>query len=448
MNEISKIIAEGETKFAEFKREYSPSLLKTVSAFANFHDGKIIIGISDELEILGIQNISQTSINIENAIHDNIAPKPFYEILTKQFDDKKLLIIKVYKGEFTPYYFKNKAYMRSDTATVEVDRYSLNKLILEGQNYDFETLDAKNQDTLSFNYLEKKLRSIKKISILTVDILKSLELVRNEKYTNAAALLSDYNPLENSEFILIKYSAEKMNIDDKLELKQVSILEQFDRSIDFFQKHISISERIEGAYRQTFEEIPLVAYREAISNAIVHRDYMAKGAIKVECFSNKIEITSPGGLPSNISEQEYLEGRLSVMRNRVVADIFLRLNIIEKLATAIRRIKEYYAQSLSQPIFDVKENSIRVILPKQMRKTYIAQESQAYQPTHSLSDKENKIMEYISKYGEISRQSAEELLNIHKTQTIKIINNLLNKNLIYKTSKGKNIRYHTSERKE
>lgn len=437
MDQNIRLIVDGETKYVECKREYSGTILKTVSAFANYHDGRIIIGVDDGGEVIGVENTAQLRLNIENAINDNLNPSPYYEFQVKELNSKLIIIIKVFKGSFTPYYFKNKAYKRLDTSTVEVDRFELNKLILEGQNYNFEDLESKNQE-LDFDYLQRKFRTAKKINSLGEDTLKSLELIKNGKYTNSAALLSDTNPIEDACVILVRYSENLMNIRDKVVLNNISIVEQFDRCIDFYHKHISVYESIEGAYRQTNEEIPLVAYREAVANALLHRDYMAKGDIKVELFEDRLEITSPGGLPPGISEEEYMDGRLSIMRNRVIADIFLRLRIIEKLATGIRRIKEYYAGAVYQPKFDVKQNSIRVVLPKKIPEGEVNKKGRDFQ---DVTRDEKKILDFMSKNGEITRQLAEQELKKGKTQTAKIIKGLLDKNYIVIIGKGKNTRY-------
>jgi len=437
LNERIKIIGGEETKFIELKKEYSDSLLKTVSAFANYHDGKIILGIDDTGEVTGVANISRLRLNIENAINDNIHPRPYFEMALKEIAGKVVLLIKVLKGDYLPYYYKNKAYKRSDTSSVEVDRFELGKLILEGQNFSYEDLESKNQE-LEFDYLEKKFREKKKISSLSTDILKSLELIKNEKYINAASLLSDGNPLENSSIVLLKYSKELMNINDRLILNRISIIEQFDQCMNFYYKHISVQETINGPYRQTREEIPAVAYREAVANAIIHRDYMAPGDIKIEIFEDRVEIVSPGGLPAGISEEEYVEGRLSVMRNRIIADIFLRLGMIEKLATGIRRIKEYYIGYLHQPEFSVKQNSIKVVLPK-------ANAEKVEEPSgieySVLYGDERTIVDYIKQHEEITRKTAEDLLKKGKTQTYKTLKNLLERRYIVSLGRGKNTRY-------
>jgi Predicted transcriptional regulator containing an HTH domain and an uncharacterized domain shared with the mammalian protein Schlafen len=165
---------------------------------------------------------------------------------------------------------------------------------------------------------------------------------------------------------------------------------------------------------------------------------MAKGNIKVEIFEDRLEITSPGGLPPGISEEEYLDGRLSVMRNRVIADIFLRLQMIEKLATGIRRIKEYYTGAVYQPQFDVKQNSIRVVLPKRIPEDERKRKNGGF---HAATEDEKRILDFISKNGEITRQLAEQELKKGKTQTAKVIKGLLSQNYIFLLGKGKNTRY-------
>lgn len=428
-----------ENKYIEIKRQFTSSLLKTISAFANYHDGEIIIGISDNGEVIGLHNksISSLRLSIENSINDSFSPRPHFEMFEKLIDNKTILVLKIYKGEYIPYYYNNKAYKRSDTSTVEVDRTELNRLILEGQNFTYEELQSSSQN-LYFSYLEKKFREIKKINSLSIDVLKSLELIKNDKYINSALLLADNNSASNSKIILVKYTQSYMDILDKLELVNMSIVEQFDKCVDFFHKHISVKEIISGAYRETIEEIPIVAYREAIANAILHRDYMAKGDIKVEFFDDRIEIISPGGLPLGISEKEYIEGRLSIMRNRIIADIFLRLGAIEKLATGIRRIKEHYVGSAKQPGFDVAENSIKVILPKKVAVKKLEIERHNLK---LLNVDEKKIIVSIKQNTEISRKQAESIINKGKTYTYKVLKGLMDKGYIFSIGKGKNTVY-------
>jgi ATP-dependent DNA helicase RecG len=413
-------------------------MLKSVSAFANEHDGWILFGVSDQGEVFGITNGQQLRLKVENAINDNIQPRPYYEIESQQADGHDVLIVKVFKGEYTPYFYNSKAYIRSDTASVEADRTRLNQLILAGQNIFFDQSESPEQ-TLTFDNLERFMRQRLKISRLNKDLLRTLDLVRKDKYTNAAALLSDQNPVNHAVLTLIAYSSDLMNIVDRKILDHQSVLIQFESSLQFLYKHSQVSEIITGAYRQTIEEIPLIAYREAIANAIVHRDYQSKGQIKVEFYADRVEIISPGSLPAGISRDEYLDGRLSIPRNRVLSDVFLRLGIIEKLATGIRRIKECYQSFAKKPVFLVYENCITVVLPKTAN--LAADMSQETYVEQVLTDDEERILEYLRGNNSISRLEVSKLLELGKTRSYQLINGLIQKNIIYPVGSGKNIQY-------
>ena len=122
-------------------------------------------------------------------------------------------------------------------------------------------------------------------------------------------------------------------------------------------------EEIQGPERKTVEKIPEAAFREAIANALIHRLWDVESQIRVSMYDDRIEIISPGGLPSGITEDEYLSGKLSVLRNRNLANVFYRLGFVEIFGTGILRIKQIYEEGLKQPDFDVSENAIKIVLP-------------------------------------------------------------------------------------
>lgn len=122
-------------------------------------------------------------------------------------------------------------------------------------------------------------------------------------------------------------------------------------------------EEIQDAYRKKVEKIPAAAFREAMANALIHRVWDVESQRRVSMFDDRIEIISPGGLPSGITEDEYLSGKLSILRNRNLANVFYRLGFVEIFGTGILRIKQLYEKSVKQPEFEVSKNSIKVMLP-------------------------------------------------------------------------------------
>ena len=156
-----------ETKSIEFKAEVTHTFLKTVSAYSNYGTGIIYFGIIDDGSIKGIDCPKDKCLDIENLINANIDPKPDY---TLQIDEKtNVITLTVQEGLHKPYFYKNKAYKRNDSSTIEVDRLELTRLVLEGQNLSYEELKTKNQD-LTFHILEDKLKKVLSIQQLNVDV--------------------------------------------------------------------------------------------------------------------------------------------------------------------------------------------------------------------------------------------------------------------------------------
>ncbi|MCD8316352.1 MAG: ATP-binding protein, partial [Eggerthellaceae bacterium] len=158
----------------EFKQEFTPQFLKTVSAFANYDGGNIIFGITDSGQIVGIDDPENDCLKIENSINDSLDPVPRFTL--DNDSETATITLVVYPGELTPYLYRGKAYKRSSTSTVEVDRYEYGKLVLKGLNTTFDALESSEQD-LTFNSLEKAF--VDKIGLESLDrnVLITLELL-------------------------------------------------------------------------------------------------------------------------------------------------------------------------------------------------------------------------------------------------------------------------------
>lgn len=435
----------GESKTVEYKQTYSKTLLKTVCAFANYHDGKIVIGVRDDHRVVGVQNVEELKLTIEHAINDAILPNPYYEFEVDMVEGMKVLVLDVYKGDHTPYTYQGKAYIRKDTSTVQADRASNQNLILSGRNLGYEDLPAPVGD-LSFTYFEKLMKKAYKIGALSSDLLRTLGLLKEEIYNNAAALLSDENPIANGTIQLVAFSGTGVGkIKDRQTLSAMSILEQYDRCMAFFGKHINAGEIIDAAYRRTVEDVPYIAYREAVANMIVHRDYAAPVDARVEFFADRIEVVSPGGLPYGMLAEEYREGRLSRPRNRTLADIFLRLKIIEKLATGVRRIKEQYQHEAIKPAFKVSENAVVVVLPY-VEESLPSGATEAFENSTVLEGNALKIYSIVKQYPGIKRGDIQKQITLEKSQTVARLKELREAGYIMRVGNGPATGYKTIDR--
>ena len=411
-----------ESRSLEFKENLTNTFLKTVSAYANYGTGEIQFGIADDGTVKGLDNPEKTCLEIENRINDSIDPVPEYSLSINE--RTSVITLKVFEGLHKPYLYKSKAYRRNDSATIPTDRLELSRLILEGQNSSYEELPATNQQ-LRFQVLEEKLAKILNIQSFSVDTWKTLELYRDDiGYNKAGELIADSNGFPGID--LVRFGDSISIILDRETLDRRSILKQYDQALDFYRKYYQYEE-IKGSLRQTVVLIPEEAFREAIANALVHRTWDVEANIGVAMFPDKIEITSPGGLPRGVSEEDYIRGGISILRNRIIGNIFFRLRMIEKFGTGIRRIVETYKDSSIKPTFTTTDNTIRITLP-------------VLQLRNDLSADENKI--YILLKGkEMPSSMIAEATGFGKSKTVGILNKLVKAGYVQVSGTGRGTKY-------
>ena len=337
-----------EKKNLEFKSTITNTFLKTVSAYSNFGDGEIWFGINDDGSVCGIEHPETVCIDIENRINDSISPKPKFEMRVDT--SKNIICLTVREGAYKPYLYKGKAYRRSDTTSVEVDQAELKSLVLEGSNLYFEELPSEKQ-TLRFEELSKKLIEKLEIQVVSEDVLRTLGFfTKNREYNNAAALLSDENRFYGID--MARFGSSINEIMDRETFSHMSILKQYDAAVNMIKRYYQYEE-INEIERKKVDLIPETAYREAIANALVHRDWSIPAHIRILMFKDRIEIKSPGGLPKGITADEYLNGEISCLRNPILGNLFFRLQYIEMFGTGIRRIQYSYRNALIKPKFEV-----------------------------------------------------------------------------------------------
>lgn len=412
-----------ESKYLEYKENLtSNTFLKTVSAYANYGEGKIVFGIDDSGIVIGISDPVNECLNLENKINDSIKPVPEYNL---EIQDDSTIILTVFEGMYKPYLYKGKAYKRNDSSTIEVERLEYNRLVLEGSNQSFEELTSSDQQ-LTFSKLSTELIRVMGIEQLTKDILKTLELYSDQNgFNNAAALLADNNHFKGIDIIRFGDSIDE--IMERKTFENVSILSQMEQSIQMFHQYYRY-EKIEGMERKSVDKIPEKAFREAVANALVHRMWDIPASIKISMYPDKIEISSPGELPAGLSEDEYLNGQISLLRNPIIGNVFFRLKYIEKFGTGILRINRAYANALIKPSYQIFSNSIKVILP-------------VISTDYNLNETEKMLLAFLKNRNNLTRKEIEKLSGMEKTKIIRGLNNLIQKNIVQKEGNGRGTRY-------
>ena len=412
-----------ESKELELKSTITNTFLKTVSAFSNYNSGKIIFGVDDNGKIIGLENIEELCLDLENKINDNISPKPDFKFIK---DTKKNIITLIVEEGFNkPYLYKGKAYKRNDTSTVEVDRIELNRLTLLGLNQYYEELKARKQN-LEFKVLTKELEEKLSLKNFSKDVLKTLNLYDDKiGYNNAAELFADSNTFSGID--IAKFGKNIDEILDRNLFVNISIISQFQKTLEVFNRYYKY-EQILGSERIEKELIPEKAFRETIANALIHRTWDVNSNIRISIYEDKIEVSSPGGLPSGISEKEYLNGQISQLRNPILANIFFRLKYIEMFGTGIRRINESYKYYAVKPAFEIFENSIKITLPIITTKLF-------------LTTDEKIVMDILEKGAILSSSEILKMTEFKKDKLNRLLKKLIQKNYIDVIGNGRGTKY-------
>lgn len=412
-----------ETRNLEFKETITSTFLKTVSAFSNYDGGIILFGVDDDGNIKGLSDIIKACLDIENKINDTISPQPDYVLEPNEVNKTIKLIVK--SGLQKPYLYKSKAYKRNDSATIEVDTLEFSRLVLEGKNISFEELPYKDQN-LTFHFLEEQLEKSIQINSFNLDTLKTLNLYDNNNgYNNVAGLLADTNDFPGVD--IIKFGESISIIQKRITFDHMSILEVYKKTLEVFRDYYRY-EVIEGSERKNVEKIPEAAFREAIANGLIHRMWDMNSHIRISMFDNHIDIVFPCGLPSGISEEEYLNGKTSVLRNRNLANVFYRLGFVEIFGTGITRIKQLYESSFVKPRFEVSENTIKIELP-------------VFEDISDLTDDEHLVLKALSKTVLKSISEIVPSTPFGKSKVSSLLKILEKKGVVLIQGKGRSTKY-------
>jgi len=422
-----------ESSCMELKESYSNTFLKSVSAFANEGEGKIIFGVNDKGIIVGCEDCAFLRLRIENAINDSVSPIPKFTLKEEETSGKKIIVLTVHKGLEAPYFYKSKAYQRSDTASIPADMYQVRRWIMESSNVSYDKLMT---DDVGFEFTKLEQAFISKLGVekMTPDMLRTMGLMVGSSYTNAGKLFADENDMSRG-CDAVKFGSNISEFIKRKTVTKTSVLEQFYQIESFFDEFYYDYEKISNGRRIKRVMIPRDAFREALANAIVHQDYLIPAKIRIEFWDDYIKITSPGGLPNGLTEEQFQQGNLSILRNEIIASVFQRLGIIETFATGVQRIRDLYLEYAENPKFEVIGNSISVTLPKVN-----------YQRKGTQDARIDLILNFLSEEPR-TRSEIQVKLSLGRTQTNEHIAFLSEIGVIEKIGAGPATKYKLSDEK-
>ena len=344
------------------------SWCKSVSAFANTSGGFLIFGIADDGTVIGLADAERDAETISEIIKNRLSPIPEFTLeFNTSKDEKKLIILRIYKGEETPYYYSadgvTEAYIRIGNESVPADSTDLKRLVMRGKNTSFDSLvSTYDIGDYSFTKLKERFkiwtgRSFEEKSYVSMGMVAD-----NGKLTNAGALLADESPIRWSRVFCTHWNGKT---------KSGGIVDAFDHA-EYSGSLISLLNDAESFIMNNTKtiwkklpnsrlELPEYVHRsyfEALVNALIHRDYLINGSeVHVDIFDDRMEIYSPGGMPDGtVIQDRNIQAIPSMRRNPVIADIFARLGYMERSGSGLGKIRSSYEVSANfetgkEPVF-------------------------------------------------------------------------------------------------
>lgn len=422
------------------ERKKVKSWLKSVSAFANTIGGTLIFGVTDDEEMIGLEDIKSDSEFISQKIKERISPFPEVVMkLHKTEDGKDLLLLYVPAGAETPYYYTGdgatEAYIRIGNESVVADATELKRLVMRGRNSSYDSLVSPyNYEDFSFSKLKERYKSWTGNS-LTEKAIESFGMKDVQGHlTNAGALLADDSPIRCSRLFCTRWSGldKSGGQVDALDSAEYSgsLIILLNEGMGFVKRNMKTLWRKTPDSRIEMPDYCERSVFEALVNALIHRDYLINGSeVHIDIFDDRLVIYSPGGMPDGTQIQDRnIDDIPSTRRNPVLADIFARLGYMERQGSGLSKIRTTYEnaanyQSGLEPTFQSNRVEFTVKLPNL---NFKASSNEALNEAlkEALTDNQKKLIDILCDNPTITQKEIMEQTSLSRSTVQRTIKEL------------------------
>ncbi|RLC35486.1 MAG: transcriptional regulator [Candidatus Nealsonbacteria bacterium] len=429
-----------EEQDIEFKKEWRNEHLKTIAGFANTEGGVMYIGIDDNGRTVALSNIKKLLEDIPNTIRNKLQITPSVKIEEK--DGREVIEITVNSSDF-PIFLDGKIYIRSGSTTQEVKGSELTNFLLEktGKTWDSLTVDATfdDLDLETFEYFKglaiDRLPEIKNASYKT--IFKNLELITNdEKLTRALILLFVKKP--QTFFITAQGRAGRFKTPTEIldtVIADGNLFKQLDTLMDAIKKHLNVKFEIKGIERKDVWDYPLEALREAVINALIHKDYLSTAEIQIKIYDDRLWIWNPGKLPKQLTIESLKTEHSSFPKNPLIASVFYYAGFIERWGSGIKRMIDLCkAQKLPEPEFKEEFGGISVYFHKDIY-------TEEYLRKLGLNERQIKAVMYVKEKGKITNKEYQDINDVSNKTAYLELSNTVERAILKVEGKGKSTIY-------
>jgi len=437
-----------ESETVEFKRTLTDDISKEIIAFANTDGGTIYIGIGDDGSHVGLVDVDSDYTRLTNMVCDAILPD-ITMFVRYELTPDQVIQVTVSDGSAKPYYLRKSGikpsgvYVRQGTSSVPATWDQIRNFIKLSDGDSFENSRCLLQE-LTFEEASKEFSSCEVPFSQEKYVALGLRDPEKGLYTNLALLLSDqcthtikaaaFNDANNTVFL------------DRKEFTG-SIFKQLHEAYDYLALNNRTRSVISGLYRTDSTDYPTEAIREALLNALVHRDYSFSGSIIININEKHMEFISLGGLLPGLSASDIMTG-ISQPRNPKLAQIFFRLKHIEAYGTGIRRIFSLYSNIPSQPEISISSNTFRITLPNKNNTgpapaVYTVEEKMPAMNTsvQRITPQMQEVIDYLRQKGSLSEEELSNLLKVKRTRAYLVAKQMSEMGLINIEGRGKDKKY-------
>ena len=363
MKALSDLLALGEGSSVEFKRSLRSDLGREICAFANAAGGVILLGVDDEGRVRGVEGHNRLKSQVQSVARS--ADPPISVELESMGD---VLAVRVPSQRGRPYSFGGKFFVRDGASSQQMSRDEIREFFFAEGVIRFDESPCRRfslDDDLDDETWAVFRRRAKIPDHMDPDTaLRNLELLASDgRMANAGAwlLAKRIRKFHSSAHLscALFEGTTKREILDRRDF-QSDVYTMVGDAMTWVRSKINVRYIITGSVnREERPELPLDAIREAVVNAVAHRDYRSTANVQVCLYHDRLEIVSPGGLPAGMTEAEL--GVKSVPRNPLLFGILHRMDAVEHIGSGIRRIRDLCREwGVPAPVIDVSEHWVTV----------------------------------------------------------------------------------------
>ncbi|MEK6960675.1 MAG: RNA-binding domain-containing protein [Nanoarchaeota archaeon] len=440
---VSEIVKAGESQAMEFKRTSTKDAGKTICAFANASGGTLLIGVEDEGTIVGVPPKKQDETQ-QQLYHSQqeCSPTPVCSIVTVDTEKGVVILVKIPKIGSGVCYYKNEIYVRVGTTDHKIAGPAIEDFLKKRQVLCFE--DEPSEANISDldiprikDYLAKRNPTIPFEQSKLKSILCTLHVAAingDFHIKKSAVLLFAKSPalfIQQNQIKLVRFRGTiAADIIDGETLSD-TLLDNINKSLDFIRKHTKTALKIETLEREEIPEYPHVALREAVINAIIHKDYYSPAAAQVNIFDDRIEISNPGALPRELKIQDLPFLGLGIPRNPTLYRLLSDVNIVEGLGTGFPRM---FQAMRNAGLPDPHPEDLGTIFKLTLYNKFPSKK-------WGLNERQQRAIGYIHEHKIITANRYASLYDISKPTAISDLAGLVKYGLVHKIGKGRATHY-------